>query len=868
MPAWRAQLQKHRHTLLAMAAAGACLVVLLAVWLTVVRPQTGKSLSAYVNDNYTVSTALAEGQTAAQSFTFDESPLALGFVFGIDGEQPQGTLELTLRDAGSGEVLAQSTGEMGLILPGQYTVLGLDRTVEEQAGRLFTVELTPHYTGGGVLSVGHSDGEALWQSRFTLDGQEGGGTLALLISYHRIGGFLNRFFLLIGLAACVLVFFAVRAALGGRLALHRAVFALVLTFGLLYSFVLPPYAAPDEKYHINQAFTLACKWGNHFTDEDWQIGHVPLNMSYRRKHDFDPLLQDERTTVFTWQELTDNLFARTTDTVDSHVPLDELQAENSSLFYLPSAAAVFLCYVLHLGFVPALLLGRLANLLLFAALAALAVRCAPFGQRVFAAAALLPMTLHLAASFNRDAVVLGLCFAFTALYLDAAFGREGGPLPWRRLLGLGLCGALLAPAKVVYLPLAALALLLPAARLGARPWAKRAGYLAACLLLVLSMNGAALMEQLGMAAPVETPAPTMPPAWDLGPLHEAGAGHEKSAPTNGDGEVPPDDDYAAGIRENTVENFVLRLYYWGEGRRDPPHDEVDYWVQALADGDVTPAELAQSFIFGPHAADVMEEPSRLTRISQVFLLRDVLQTEEASLYLQLLDARDMRTCFRGMLFHDETLAKFAELGLLPGDDRNAYPLDRAVLRAEVDAARATRATQSVASAADQETWTVGHVLTHPVQAAALCVRSVLENGDHYLRGLVGGTLSYNSLDLAWGWVLALYFLLAFAALPTIAEHNGGLLPAGRDKVFCLLAALCCCALTVAACILWTPLSYTSIYGLQGRYLLPVLPMVLAVLAPRAVLLPDAKRAEGQLLTGLCMVNAGVLCNAMLAVIAR
>ena len=77
---------------------------------------------------------------------------------------------------------------------------------------------------------------------------------------------------------------------------------------------------------------------------------------------------------------------------DSHQEYNELQTDQNPLLYLASAAAVFLAYLLHLGFAPALLLGRLANLLLFAALAALAVKTAPFGKRVFTVAALLPMT--------------------------------------------------------------------------------------------------------------------------------------------------------------------------------------------------------------------------------------------------------------------------------------------------------------------------------------------------------------------------------------------------------------------------------------------------------------------------------------------
>ena len=36
--------------------------------------------------------------------------------------------------------------------------------------------------------------------------------------------------------------------------------------------------------------------------DEWRMGNVPLDMTYRREHDFDPLLQNEKTTVFSWQE--------------------------------------------------------------------------------------------------------------------------------------------------------------------------------------------------------------------------------------------------------------------------------------------------------------------------------------------------------------------------------------------------------------------------------------------------------------------------------------------------------------------------------------------------------------------------------------
>src|SRR5699024_8102205 len=333
---------------------------------------------------------LEDGQTASQTFTFDRDLLALGVEFYLPGEQPAGELELVLTDADTGEELARYTGVMDYIVPYQYTVLGLDRPVTGGEGRRYTLTLTPHYTGGGVLAVGHSSGVALWQSSMTVDGAPVDGTMALQVTWHRIGGYLTRVFLLICGFGALLAACAVSAALSRKVRLPRLVLVLALGLGVLYSFVLPPYAAPDEKYHINQSFTLACRWANFFSDEDWQMGHVPTTTSFRRVTDVDPTLQDENTTVFTWEEFTGTLFTTTDAEFDSHQEYNELQTDQNPLLYLASGAAVFLAYLLHLGFTPALALGRLANLLVFAALAAWAVKIAPFGRRVFAAAALLP----------------------------------------------------------------------------------------------------------------------------------------------------------------------------------------------------------------------------------------------------------------------------------------------------------------------------------------------------------------------------------------------------------------------------------------------------------------------------------------------
>ena len=886
MGKWRTLLQKHKPALCGALTAAALLLAALLVWLAAVRPNAAKSRTETISDDYSTATVLEDGQTLTQTFAYDGNLLAVLVEFELPGTQPAGELEVTLTDADTGELLAASTGVMQYIVPGQYTVLGLDREVPATAGRRYRLALTPHYTGEGRLALGHSSGPALWCDAMQLDGADQNGTLALRIVCERIGGYLSRFFLLVAAAAAALAGLGVWAALRKKTPLHRLVFALVLGFGLLYATVLPPYAAPDEKYHINQSFTLACRWANAFSGEEWRMGHVPTTVSYRRATDFDPLLQDENTTVFTWRQYTSTLFAKTDAPFDSHAELDELQTDQNPIPYLPSAAAVFLAYLLHLGFTPALALGRLANLLVFAALASLAVRCAPFGRRVFAAVALLPMTLHLAASFSRDAVILGLCFAFTSLCLRALCGTER--LTLRTALPLVTAGVLLAPGKLVYLPLAALLLAVPAPRWGRRPLAKKAGYLAACLVLALVVNQGMLTGMLGQknapdpqpdaAAPAQPMAvvPADAAALQLTPLAKAPAGEAPGdAAQNAEDALFPDAQpadpeqdaaYQQAIHENTLENYVRRLFYYRENGTIPTDAEVSYWCDAMREGLLSPVALAQSFFLNEQwlAQSQMNDPDYLVAMSQCLLNCDIVAMGDTHL-TEIRREQGDEILFKAMFHHGVCEAMFAELGLAPGEMDGRIPLRRADLAADIDAARATLASQSTAAEQDLICYTPGYILTHLPDTVRLLVNTVVQNTDHYLRTLVGGSLSYYTLDLAWGWVLALYVLLLFAALPAA----GAPLP-GTARGVSAFAALACCALAVGGCLLWTPTYYETLYGLQGRYFLPVLPLLLLSCTPRrlAALQQDEETAGAALVCALCVVQAGVLLNIMLAVMAR
>lgn len=690
--------------------AALCFFVSVLIWLSAVRPYAGKCFSVKICDNYENFIPIENNLTHTFTTSFDVQNLT--YMFLVEGEQPRGELEVTLRDAATDELLATSTGVMGNIVSGQYTGLGMSALADSQGtDRQYRVTLTPHYEGEGRLAVGYSaeiirEGEELLADDIVLEGNP-----AQYISSAPIGRFLSLYFWFVSLLLTALLCGVYLFASGKHFRLHLAAFVLILVFGAAFTMALPPYATPDEQFHINESFTVASWWANRVSRDEWVMQDVPIFYSYRRPGDFNSIIQNQKTTVFTWKEYAYHLVDTTPDKLGDHVWLFEEQADNYPQLYFFSALGVFLGFCLHLGFAPTLLLGRAFNLVVFALLAAWAIKKAPFGKMAFFGAALLPMTLHLAASFSRDSLLLGCCFAFTALTLDATFGPHD-KLGWKELLPIALLGVVIAPAKVVYFPLIALSLLIPAARLGKAKLvnAGKAAFLVVCALLVLWHNGYILQSSV-----------------------------------------------AVDENQATVEEIT--------------EDFRQEYEELLA-------ETGEESVIVESTSDILTDADELER----------------------------------------------------EQDRSCY--------------------------------TISYILTHPLDTIMLCVNSAVELGDHYVRTLVGGSLSYYSLNIAWTWVVLLYGMLALCALPQAGEEK--LL--GWQRGWAGLVALGCCGLAVLGCVCWTPIRYTTIYGLQGRYFLPVLPLALLALAPSQ--LRAAKDCTRGLVIAFTALDFAVVLNILIAVIAR
>ncbi len=142
------------------------------------------------------------------------------------------------------------------------------------------------------------------------------------------------------------------------------------------------------------------------------------------------------------------------------------------------------------------------------------------------------------------------------------------------------------------------------------------------------------------------------------------------------------------------------------------------------------------------------------------------------------------------------------------------------------------------------TFSIGYMISNPDTTLKLLLHTVSQQLPVYLQGLVGalpGEPIVHGLELSWTLTLALVLVLLCASLRqndqparlTVTQRWGaGIIVVG--------VAL----LMVAAALIWTPINAVTVFGIQGRYLLPVLPLILLLIGENGAVCTRRNIARG------------------------
>lgn len=236
--------------------------------------------------------------------------------------------------------------------------------------------------------------------------------------------------------------------------------------GLEYMLVFLPFVSPDETTHYLSAYRVS----NLLLGKTGELGDNRLLM---RMEDFS--LYDQCQLWLNseyYKRITENtaLFAKESGLVVVKAPM----VTNAIFSYLSTGVGIAIARIFHLSAVMTFHAGRFANLILYTLVLRYLMKKIPFGRTALFAISMMPMTLHMVGSYSYDTST----FCFVALFVTQVMCMICSPEKISRR-DYHLCiifGMLMAPSKLVFLPLLFMVLLIPADKLGGSlkdAWRKR-----------------------------------------------------------------------------------------------------------------------------------------------------------------------------------------------------------------------------------------------------------------------------------------------------------------------------------------------------------------------------------------------------------
>ena len=693
-------------SLLAAALAAWC-TVLLCRWVGYDLQERLGNTPSYeiINDDYSqIIDIPAEGLTQAMPLKAGQPFYGVRFKFSTHGQLYKSGMTMVVAYNEAGEQILFAAGNFLNIWDDTFTEFTCNEAYIPDHDETLTIRLYNESAWDGPLGVWASEGEVSGMPLSVTDG----GNLNATMAMQRVSDFTGSWPAALAarlqkpLAAAV--FIAVLLAI-----LHAPLYLFVpavgLALGVTFTYVTPALVAPDEYTHLAAAYELASTWsGQTAADEDGNLLLRECDAAH-----FGTKTGDIGILAYKNEVIAETSEPGSPDVLTTH---SEVKAGQGSGSYLAQALGIHLARAQGQNFYTMLLYGRLANLILYLLLAALAVWLAPTNLRgLFACVALLPMPLQLAASLSPDAAVLGLVFSFTALCLRL---RGEKAVWWQKIL-LIVLGGLTAPGKAIYLPVILLCLLIPAEN--------------------LTYDGNPTVKFLGE----ELPGGCC--------IHAA--------------------------------TLVLAFCFW----------------------------LAANLNAVAYAARDMNTTVLVTAAAA------------AAVLLVLALAAYLKLHKRPKVFFWCKVA-FAAV-LVVGAVGGVYAVSHMGGGLDPD-----QLTMTYPNGDSIWTFSFGYICRNIPATVKLLLRTLPEQGALWLQGLLGTTLGepiVYRIDVSWLLGVGLLLAVLAAALPRQDEPA---LLGRRSKAGTAGICLCVVLAVLAAALNWTPINYQTLFGLQGRYLLPILPLAL------------------------------------------
>ncbi|QOT09874.1 DUF2142 domain-containing protein [Paenibacillus sp. JNUCC32] len=247
---------------------------------------------------------------------------------------------------------------------------------------------------------------------------------------------------------------------------------LLIVFGLLFVFIVPPFQMADEDSHFKKAY-LVSQFSFLPNNVDGVIGNYIPNeiLEFEASHRYMINAIDEK---YSYSRLS-TYFSLFTDYIEkSHVEYST--AKTNPILYIPQAGAMLFVNSLmkFLGMrdfqsispLMYMYAGRIGNLFFYIICIYSSIRLIPVYKRLLFFLSIMPMSVGLATSLSYDSMVIGLCFLTFSLIMYYRYNKDHTFFGKKEIIIFSLISILLIELKQVYFPLLLLIFIIPTIKFG------------------------------------------------------------------------------------------------------------------------------------------------------------------------------------------------------------------------------------------------------------------------------------------------------------------------------------------------------------------------------------------------------------------
>lgn len=447
-------------------------------------PQEIETISALqINGDETIG-EITDNNVIVQTFTSEEQSFSrIQIPFWTYNRQNEGNIEFELLDHNGSLIIEKKKIKLNEIQDGTFTNIDF-KTINNAKGKNFKIVLKAQgLQVGKSVTIWKSSKEKYENGELSINGETLIGDLKFhVLDVDIIPQIYKEMFIILEILALTLFMLVTVLLRIVKDKIDNAFLVIVIPIGITLGIIIPPFNPADEFEHFYRAYEVSAgKFTNQVTEQG--LGNYIPESIVNTVNEARYVNQEG----LNYNTIQDAFSIKLNPEKETF--LRNYASSYPPVIYIPQSLAINIGKLFDASPLMMMYLGRIFNLLVYVSICFVAIKIVPIKKNLFFILAMLPMSIIHAASLSADGITNSTALLFVAYILYLAYGNVEVIIKKHIIIAVAI-GIFIALAKIVYIPILLLFLIIPIRKFKNKKiyWRNFILVLAGCILPYIFWN--------------------------------------------------------------------------------------------------------------------------------------------------------------------------------------------------------------------------------------------------------------------------------------------------------------------------------------------------------------------------------------------